>query len=465
MKPEGVERRIVMKARRLARLGVLCALAALCVGSVSAGEGGESRFASGALTVAQARSLDVRTTPAGRAPARAASTWCGAPTGQDLTPNALAGYPVHWLYAIPADGSDGLSTYASAMQTDAEAIEAWWRAQDPSRAPRNDLAPFACGQQLDLTQIRLRASSVQLSSVEVRFDTIADELIGLGLGSKYDKYVVYYDGPVELEICGQGGSDSSGLGYAIVYVRACPGVPASTTAAHELLHTMGAVSAGAPNMCPEPLDGHVCDDPYDMMFPFGDETPITGLALDTGRDDYYGHPGSWPDVQDSPWLTQLDRQAPLSLAVSGPGRVVSDLPGLDCSAPCTTTWNAGTQLALSAVPGPGAKLVRWGGACTGSGSCQLSAAQGMTASALFAPAQARLTVAVTGKGVVRAAGGIACPSRCSTLRPSYVPLTLTAKAMKGWRLKTWSGACRGSRPTCSVPMTAETRARAIFVRA
>ena len=35
---------------------------------------------------------------------------------------------------------------------------------------------------------------------------------------------------------------------------------------------------------------------------------------------------------------------------------------------------------------------------------------------------------------------------------------------KGWRLRNWSGACRGRRPTCTVPMTANTSTRAVFVR-
>ena len=36
-------------------------------------------------------------------------------------------------------------------------------------------------------------------------------------------------------------------------------------------------------------------------------------VLDSGRDDYYGHAGTWPDVQDSLFLERLDspdRSAP-----------------------------------------------------------------------------------------------------------------------------------------------------------
>ena len=132
------------------------------------------------------------------------------------------------------------------MQGDAESIDAWWRGQDPLRTPRNDLAPFSCGSQLDLTLFRLTQSSSQLSSVDARFNAITSSLMMRGFGSRHTKYLVYYDGPVEPDICGQGGSSSSGLGFAVVYVQACPGVPWNTTAAHELLHALGAVSSSAP---------------------------------------------------------------------------------------------------------------------------------------------------------------------------------------------------------------------------
>jgi hypothetical protein len=42
---------------------------------------------------------------------------------------------------------------------------------------------------------------------------------------------------------------------------------------------------------------------------------------------------------------------------------------------------------------------------------------------------------------------------------------LRAKPAKGWKLRSWSGACKGSRTTCTVPMSAVTKARATFVRA
>ena len=267
-------------------------------------------------------------------------------------------------------------------------------------------------------------------------------------------------------ICGQGGSDSNGFGAAVVYYRSCIGVSTAAVAAHEFLHTIGAVPTGAPNECTGENVAHTCDNEGDLMFPAVGGGPLSVKALDPGRNDYYGHAGTWLDTQDSAWLVRLDRQAQLALTVSGPGSVAADVPGLQCSSSCTTAWNSGQHLALTATPAAGAKLVRWTGACSGSAGCNVTVAPGARLSALFAPATFRLTVAVTGKGAVRSSGaGVVCRSSCSASLPSYSPVRLTASPAKGWKLRSWSGACRSSKKACTVPMSAATNARATFIRA
>ena len=103
--------------------------------------------------------------------------------------------------------------------------------------------------------------------------------------------------------------------------------------------------------------------------------------------------------------------------------MTADVPGLDCAQSCTTTWNAATRLALTAVPRPGAKLVRWGGACSGASTCAVDVAPGATVSAVFAPSVFRLTATVAGRGAVRSSSaGITCRPKCSASFPSFVPL-------------------------------------------
>jgi Divergent InlB B-repeat domain len=397
----------------------------------------------------------------------AATAWCGTASQSDRTPNVVAGSPVHWVYLLPSDGQDQLAAVASVMQADAEQIDGWWRGQDPTRTPRNDVATFSCGTQLDVTVVRSSRSGAQLAPLSGRFASLSNTVEQSGLGSPFTKVVAYYDGPsADENVCGQGGSDSTGFGVAVVYYQACAGVSTAAVVAHELLHTFGAVATGAPHECTGENAGHTCDVQQDLMYPAIGNEPLSAKVLDPGRDDYYGHPGGWTDTQDSAWLVRLDSQTPLGLTVSGPGSVTSDVPGLQCAASCTTTWNSGQRLSLSATPSPGARLMRWTGACSGAAGCSVTVTPGAAVSAFFAPASFRLTVAVSGKGTVRSArSGIACRPRCSSTFASYVPVRLNAAPAKGWKLRSWSGACKGSKATCSVPMRAVTKARATFVRA
>ncbi len=400
--------------------------------------------------------------PAVRTPAAAAATWCGAATERDLTPNVVAGHAVHWLYVLPLNEPDRFAALANVMQTDAEAIDAWWRREDAARTPRNDLVRLSCGAQLDLTTRRFQVPGSQLLG-DFGFGQIFGQLEDDGFDSPFTKYVVYYDGPVpssELNVCGRGGGDDDGIGLAVVYLRACAGVSTAAVLAHEVLHTLGAVPDTAPNAC----DGHVCGDASDLMNPNIGGEPLEAKVLDAGRDDYYGHSRVFVDTQDAPWLVQLDRQAQLRLNVTGPGRIVADVPGLECARSCTTTWNANTRLTLTATPARDSKLVRWSGACRATGACGVTVGAGTTVGVLFAPRVFRLAVGVAGRGQVRASKGIACRPRCSASLPSFVPVRLTAEPAKGWKLQRWTGACRGKKRACTVPMTEQTSARAVFAR-
>jgi hypothetical protein len=404
--------------------------------------------------------------PAVTATPSAAAAWCGSAATADRAPNVVAGNPIHWIYLIPSDGGDNLGSVAPVMQSDAEQVDAWWRGQDSTRAPRNDITTFSCGTQLDITTVRSTRSSAQLAPLDSRFPLIFETLSQAGYTSQFTKYLVYYDGPAEQDnVCGQGGSSTvNGFGLAVVYYRSCVGISTAAVAAHEFLHTIGAVPNGTPHACTGETSGHTCDSSADLMYPLIGEGGLAAKVLDPGRDDYYGHSGAWTDSQDSAWLVRLDGQAPLPLTVSGTGSVAADVPGLTCSASCTTTWNNGQQVALTAAPAAGAKLVRWGGACSGSGTCSVSVGPGVAVSALFAPAVFRLTVRVAGRGSVSSSGGIQCRPRCAATLPSYQSARLTATPAKGWKLRTWSGACKGAKKTCTVPMSAVTSVRATFVR-
>jgi hypothetical protein len=261
----------------------------------------------------------------GSAAPAAASTpmpWCGTGASElDRVPDATPGFAVHVAYVRPPGGTDRLAEWAPRIVGDVAAIDAWWRLQDPTRAPRFDLFPFACASlfgQLDISNVTLKQSAGPIGTA---FATLRFRLAEQGFIEPEKMYLFYYDGPVEQprvesEVCGAGGSPAGGLpGIAIVFLDSCAAEENTfrpIVAIHELVHALGAVAGTAPHHC---SDGHVCDVPNDLLNASLSGTELEAHVLDGARDDYYGHPGSWSDVQDSLFLERLDspdRTAPSS---------------------------------------------------------------------------------------------------------------------------------------------------------
>ena len=398
-----------------------------------------------------------------------ASTWCGASSPTDLAAPVVPGPSIHFVYAYPADGTDRLAQFGTTMQTDAETIDAWWRGQDATRTPRFDAFAFSCGPQLDISDVKLPSAGAELAPISGRFQQIVGSITSAGFASASEIYVVYYDGPdTSGGVCGQGGTQdpSRGPAFALVYPAGCPLEPTSAIAAHELTHALGAVTPPAPNDCPAPNDFHVCDSNRDLMYPFADGTPLSGLSLDVGRNDYYGAPGVGFDVRTSRWLRHLDEaQAHLAIALNGAGSVTGDVPGVECTASCESDWDGSQTVTLSATPADGMRFVRWGGACSGTSDCALTLAGVTSVTALFAPHTYLLTVGVTGRGSVTTSTASApCRTRCRLPVTSYQAVSLRAGAVSGWRFKRWLGACHGTRQTCTLPMSANAAATAVFAK-
>jgi len=272
------------------------------------------------------------------ATARAAGPvpWCGPDAvAADRLPDATPGFAVHVVYAFPADGGDRFAEWAPRIAGDVAEIDAWWRAEDPGRALRFDLAAFPCAStfgQLDVSRVQLQETAAQLTTFATVFSRITSALPlpPFGFASPDKMYLVYFDGPHDqgngTQTCGQGRRGYAGGGaesYAVVYVRTCnmeaDDAFRAFVAAHELLHSLNALpSGGPPHACPGD-DAHPCDSVADVLT--GSDTYESGrLAekhLDVGRDDYYGHGSSWWDVQDSLFLERLDspdRAAPSDVA-------------------------------------------------------------------------------------------------------------------------------------------------------
>ena len=402
--------------------------------------------------------------------------WCGNDVAQaDRMRDRLGGPQVHVVYAVPADGQDRFAELASPLTTDIAAIDAWWRREDPTRAPRFDLFDFpGCDSRLgllDLSSVRLPRPTSAYAGLDDRFVLIADDVSErpFELSDLDKKYIVFYDGFVEDDgVCGTGaGRETRGPGYAVVYLRsACDlsigdGGGAASVAAHELVHALGAVSDFAPHAC---RDGHVCDGDDDLMAAFYRGGALEGSRLDIGRDDYYGLSGPIFDVRSSRWLLDTAAQRVLTLRVSGTGTIGSEPDGQGCTAVCVTEWDAETSVQLAAEPARGFGFAGWTGLCAGQreDSCLLDVASSGDVGAVFRPLQ-RLSVQVSGRGTVTATG-LRCSRSCATQLVEGRPLALRATASRGWRFVRWTGACRGTRATCSVRLAAAGRVVAVFAR-
>jgi hypothetical protein len=393
------------------------------------------------------------------APGALASTWCGgtAESPADRT-DIVTGRQIHTVVAIPAGAPDTFATTATQLQTDVDSANAWWVGQDPTRRPRFDLANFGgtttC---LDISFMRLKEAG--FASADEAFRTITDELAADGFDDTYKKDLVYYSGPsVETDVCGVGGGDVDGPGVAIVIPAGCPTVPSDSVLAHELLHALGAVPPGDPHACPND-SGHPCDSPTDVLYPTTHGEPLSQKVLDYNHDDYYAHSGTWPDIQDSLWLSHLDQpQLAFTVALVGSGAVSSDVPGIACVATCTTQWDTDSVFTITASPAAGERFVGWRGACAGLGDCVVMLGAPQTATAVFGPARIPVKVAVKGKG------RIACTPRCSPSFRAGTLLTLRAVPAKGWRFVRWSGACKGTRGVCRPKTDYALAVRATFAK-
>jgi Divergent InlB B-repeat domain len=408
------------------------------------------------------------------------TTWCGGDqSAADRLPDAVAGRQVHVIYAIPSDGFDRFGALASAIATDVATIDAWWRREDPARTLRFDVFAFSgCGSPLgalDLSFARLPGDTALYEPFAGRYNRLEADLL-----RTYDdpgkKYLVYYDGRVEgANVCGTSRSAQplDGALFSIVYpnVDRCGTVGAADynakVAAHELLHGLGAVPRGAPHLCPDQT-AHTCDNGNDIMHGGGTlQNSIFDMVLDVDRDDYYGHVGTWWDVQDSPWLHRLDRpQHQLTVALRGTpksSRVTSTAPGLDCPSACSIAWDEGETVVLDATVADGLRVVSWGGACSGNAStCEVEMDAAKSVSVLFGPAFFTARLLIAGSGRI-AGGGVTCVRSCARPFDAGQTVVFRATPAKGSRFVRWEGACRARLP-CRVRLDRARTVRAVFAR-
>lgn len=146
-----------------------------------------------------------------------------------------------------------------------------------------------------------------------------------------------------------------------------------------------------------------------------------------------------------------------SLAVSkvGQGTVISSPSGINCGSTCSTTFNHGTSVTLTATPTSNWAFSGWSGACTGSGTCTVSMTQARNVTATFTPIMRTLAVTINGQGsAVSNPAGIDCGSVCNGQFQQGTSVALNLTPAPGWRIASTSG-CTLTGNTCSLVVSSD----------
>lgn len=153
----------------------------------------------------------------------------------------------------------------------------------------------------------------------------------------------------------------------------------------------------------------------------------------------------------------------ISRSGSGAGRVTSQPAGIDCGAACAAAFEAGASVTLTATADAGSVFAGWSGACTGTAPCTVAAGAVAQVSAKFdlraATGSFPLTISYAGTGT-----GIATPDVAAGTYPVGTVLHVTAIADPDSRFTSWSGACRGTAPVCTLVVGGPVELTALFDR-
>jgi len=171
-----------------------------------------------------------------------------------------------------------------------------------------------------------------------------------------------------------------------------------------------------------------------------------------------------PDLSALPNLTTVDFKFSLTANKSGQGTVTSSQAGISCGTDCSEAYDFNSVITLTASPAAGSTFVVWSGACSGTGTCQVTMNQAQNVTATFTAIKTySLSVSRKGLGTGNLTGNsIDCGNNCSADYNANTVVTLTAASAADSLFTGWSGACSGTTPSCQVTMTQARNVTATF---
>ena len=242
-------------------------------------------------------------------------------------PDDRTGKQVHYVYALPSDGTDRNLDVNGTLAGSVASYQAWLSRQTGGQTIRTDTYRGA----LDITFFRSTKSDATLSGYGANLtDELGQETRTAGLNDPNKIYFIYYDG-TNPSSCGDSAVPSSspaeylhGLSGTNVACDNNPWAGANPapgyrelTSLHEIVHALGFV----PSCAPHANDSHVSDDPDDLMWAGSGAWMPDGYGaarLDSAHDDYY-HAGIYgcPDLAASPYLTTVPADTTSPVVVTG----------------------------------------------------------------------------------------------------------------------------------------------------
>jgi hypothetical protein len=196
----------------------------------------------------------------------------------------------------------------------------------------------------------------------------------------------------------------------------------------------------------------------------------SSCSTPTGGDEY----GRFDKAYEAALYRWLGASASGSVALTvsstgtGSGVVTSADGSIVCGSACNASYSSGSVVTLTATAGSGSTFAGWGGACSGTGVCQvtMSAAQSVSATFTVQVSNFTLIVAKTGTGagtVVSGDGSINCGTSCSASLSAGTVVSLTATPLSGSTFSGWSGGCRGT-GACQLTIGAARTVTATFTQ-
>ncbi len=266
----------------------------------------------------------------------------------------------------------------------------------------------------------------------------------------------------------------TGSGVCQVTMSAAKSVTASFTLLPKYKLTVTESGGGTGRVTSDPA-GIDCEDDCSESFPQGQVVTLTPTPSPDSKFT------SWSGACTGSGACQVTMSAAKSVTAkfvllptytltvmksgNGTGSVTSSPDGVLCGATCSADFPQNQVVTLTPTPSADSKFASWGGACGGSGACQvtMSAARSVTATFTLLPTF-ELAVSTAGSGsgtVISSPAGVNCGATCSANFPQGQVVTLTPVPAADSSFTSWSGACSGSGP-CQVTMSAARSVTATF---